>query len=108
MAALYRFTQQQYRRRLVLLPPAPPKKNRMRKNPVCREEPLCKAFIMAELLPKWLSGNHHSFFKGIRWFPDRGGVESSLFTACRPHRDGGKHPWRSLAVLGSGTVWEPF
>lgn len=67
-------SQQQHRRWLALLRKKRTRKEKKKKKslkPVCRKEPLCKAFIMAELLSKWLSGNHQGFLKGIQWFPGR-------------------------------------
>lgn len=113
MAALYRFTAPA---QAVAHPPQKQKKKKRRNEkkkslkPVCGKEPLCKAFIMAELPSKWLSGNHQSFLKVIQWFPDSRGkkkVESFMFTANRPHRDikntrGGV--WLVLAWKCSGTT----
>lgn len=102
-------SQQQHRRWLTLQKKKKKKKERKKKSlkPVCRKEPLCKAFIMAELLSKWLSGNHQSFLKGIQWFPDR--RKKKLNHLCLRHillSETLKTPMEKFRCSWHGNVWE--
>lgn len=109
MAALYRFTATT---QAVAHPPPKKKEEEERTKkkslkPVCRKEPLCKAFIMAELLSKWLSGNHQSFLKGIQWFPDR--RKKKFNHLCLLHivlTETLKTPMEKFSCSWHGNVWE--
>lgn len=114
MAALYRFTATTQ----AVAHPPPRKKKRTRREekkkslkPVCRKEPLCKAFIMAELLSKWLSGNHQGILKGTQWFPDRRGKKKKLNHLCLLHivrAETLKTPVEKSGCSWHGNVWEPL